>query len=43
MIRRLVKLKKKLTDYKHDKYITTPELNKLAAEAFNANLYKQIY
>ena len=30
---------KKITDYKHDKYITTPEFNKLTRERFaQANL-----
>ena len=29
-------LEKKLTDYNHDKYITTPEFNALAASVFNA-------
>ena len=28
--------KKKLTDHNHDKYITTPEFNKLIAEVFDA-------
>ena len=31
-------LKKKLTDHNHDKYITTPEFNTLAADVFNARL-----
>ena len=31
-------LEKKLTDHNHDKYITTSEFNKLAADAFNARL-----
>ena len=29
---------KKITDHKHDKYITTPEFNKLTAENFPARL-----
>ena len=29
---------KKITDHKHDKYITTPEFNKLTAENFAARL-----
>ena len=29
-------IEKKLTDHTHDKYITTPEFNKLAADVFNA-------
>ena len=35
---KLVSLKKKLTDHNHDKYITTPESNTLAADIFNARL-----
>ena len=31
-------LEKKLTDHNHDKYITTPEFNTLAASVFNARL-----
>ena len=31
-------MKKKLTDHKHDEYITTPEFNKLTAEHFTARL-----
>ena len=31
-------LEKKLTDQNHDKYITTPEFNKLAADVFYARL-----
>ena len=38
MIQRLVKLKKKFTDHTHDKYITTPEFNKLTAENFAERL-----
>ena len=39
-------LEKKLTDHKHDKYITTPEFNKLTAQNFagrltQANLIKK--
>ena len=33
-----VSLKKKLTDHNHDKYITTPDFNTLAAGIFNARL-----
>ena len=29
---------KKLIDHNHDKYITTPEINTLAADVFNARL-----
>ena len=31
-------IKKKITDHKHDKYITTPEFNNLTAEKFAARL-----
>ena len=31
-------LEKKVTDHSHDKYITTPEFNTLAASIFNARL-----
>ena len=31
-------LEKKLTDHNHDKYITAPEFNTLAASVFNARL-----
>ena len=31
-------LEKKLTDHNHDKYITTPEFNTLAASVFNGRL-----
>ena len=33
-----MRLKKKLVDHNHDKYITTPEFNTLAADVFNARL-----
>ena len=33
-----MKLKKKTTDHGHDKYLTTPEFNKLTAENFAARL-----
>ena len=35
---KLLKLKNKLTDHNHEKYITTPEFNTLAAVIFNARL-----
>ena len=38
MIQKLVKLKKNLTDHKHDQYITTPQFTKLRAENFTARL-----
>ena len=31
-------MKKKLTDYDHEKYISTPEFNTLASDVFNARL-----
>ena len=38
MTQKSVSLKKKLTDHNHDKYITTPEFNTLAADVFNVRL-----
>ena len=38
IIQKLMKLKKKITDHNHDKYITTPEFNKLTTENFAARL-----
>ena len=35
---KISELEKKLTDHNHDKYITTPEFNTLAASVFNARL-----
>ena len=35
---KITELKKKLTDHNHDKYVTSPELNTLAANVFNARL-----
>ena len=35
---KISELEKKLTDHNQDKYITTPELNTLAADVFNARL-----
>ena len=35
---KLQKLKKKLNNHNHDKYITTREFNKLAEDVFNARL-----
>ena len=34
----LMNQKNKLADHKHDKYITTPEFNKLTVENFAARL-----
>ena len=31
-------IEKKITDHNHDKYISTPQFNTLAADVFNANL-----
>ena len=35
---KISELEKELTDHKHDKYVTTPEFNKLTAENFAATL-----
>ena len=35
---KVTEIEKKLTDYNHYKYITTPEFNQLAADVFNASL-----
>ena len=35
---KITEIEKKLTDHKHDKYITTLEFNKLIAENFAARL-----
>ena len=35
---KITDIEKKLTDHNHDKYITTPEFNTLAANVFNARL-----
>ena len=35
---KITEIEKKLTDHNHDKYITTPEFNKLSAEVFDARL-----
>ena len=35
---KISELQKKLTDHNHEKYITTPEFNTLAADVFNARL-----
>ena len=34
-------IEKKITDHTHDKYITTPEFNKLTAENFAARLKQE--
>ena len=35
---KISEIEKKITDHNHDKYITTPEFNNLAAGIFNARL-----
>ena len=35
---KVTQIEKKLTDHNHDKYITTPELDTLAADVFNTRL-----
>ena len=35
---KISEIKRTLTDHNHDKYITTPEFNKLTAESFAARL-----
>ena len=35
---KITDIEKKLTDHNHDKYITSPEFNNLAADVFNAKL-----
>ena len=35
---KISELEEKFTDHNHDKYITTPEFNTLAASVFNARL-----
>ena len=39
---KITEIEKKLTDQNHDKYITTPEFNKLTGENFAARKNKQI-
>ena len=34
----VTEIENKLNNHNHDKYITTPEFNKLAADVFNARL-----
>ena len=36
--RKITEIEKKLTDHNHDKYITNPEFNTIATDAFNARL-----
>ena len=35
---KVTEIETKLNNHNHDKYITTPEFNKLAADVFNARL-----
>ena len=35
---KVTEIENKLNNHNHDKYITTPEFNKLAADIFNARL-----
>ena len=35
------KIEKKITDHKHNKYLTTPEFNKLTAKNFAARLARE--
>ena len=35
---KITEIENKLNDHNHDKYITTPEFNTLAADVFNARL-----
>ena len=35
---KITEIEKKLSDHNHDKYITTPEFNTVAADVFNAKL-----
>ena len=37
-MQKLLKLKKRLTDHNHDKYITNPHCNTLVTDVFNARL-----
>ena len=36
--KKITEIENKLTDYNHDKYITTPEFNTLAVDVFHARL-----
>ena len=38
MTPKISELEKEITDHDHDKYITTPNFNTLAASVFNAKL-----
>ena len=41
MITKISDIEKKIADHNHDKYITTPEFNTMAADVFNARLVVQ--
>ena len=38
---KISEIEKKITDHNHDKYITTPEFNNLAAGVFSARLARK--
>ena len=38
---KVTEIDNKFNNHNHDKYITTPEFNTLAADVFNANLMKE--
>ena len=38
---KVTEIDNKFNNHNHDKYITTPEFNTLAADVFNANLVKE--
>ena len=38
---KVTEIENKLNNHNHDKYITTPEFNKLAANVFNARLARE--
>ena len=40
---KITEIGNKLNNHNHDKYITTPEFNALAADVFNANWHKPVY
>ena len=42
MTKKISELEKKFTDHNHDKYITTPEFDTLAADVFNSG-FSQAY
>ena len=40
---KITEIKNKLNNHNHDKYMTTPEFNALAADVFNARFHGQIW